>query len=125
MSFSLKVSEFSEWTILHLDGLFNAFNERQLLEALTPYRRLHKVGLDLSATESMNLRILQEIFRWSEEARKTGGDFVLIAPTDSVRRSVEIFLGLHRLQHVRSLAELSLRDFYRRPAGLYEGPAPL
>ncbi|MBX3017249.1 MAG: STAS domain-containing protein [Bdellovibrionaceae bacterium] len=125
MSFSLKVSEFSEWTILHLDGLFNAFNERQLLEALAPYRSLSKVGLDLSATESINLRVLQEIYRWSEDSRKNGGDFVLIAPTDSVRRAIEVFVGLHRMNHVRSLAELSLRDFYRRPAGLYEGPAPL
>lgn len=125
MSFSLKVSGFSEWTILHLDGLFNAFNERQLLEALAPYRSLRKLGLDLSETEAMNLRILQEIFRWSEATRKAGGDFVLIAPNDSVRRSIEIFLGLHRLQHVHSLSELSLRDFYHRPGPLVQGPAPI
>lgn len=108
---------------MHLDGLFNAFNERQLLEALDPYRKMAKVGLDLSETESMNMRILQEVFRWSENARKSGGDFVVIAPNDSVRRSIEIFLGLHRLQIVTSLAEISLRDFYRRPPVTAESSA--
>lgn len=121
MAFSVKMSEFADWTILHLDGLFNAFNERQLITALEPYRKLSKIGLDLSRTESVNLRILQEIYRWSEDLRKSGGDFVLIAPNDSVRRAIEIFLGMHRLQHVKSLAEISLRDFYRPRPGSEEG----
>lgn len=124
MTFSLKVSEFSRWKILHLDGRFNAFNERDLLEALVPYRSFDRVGLDLSQTESLNLRILQEILKWSEDLRAKGGDFVLISPTDSVRRSIEIFLGLHRLQHIQSLSELSLREFYQdaKLGGADKGP---
>ena len=98
MTFSLKVSEFSRWKILHLDGRFNAFNERDLLAALEPYREYDRVGLDLSQTESLNLRILQEIFKWSQKLRSSGGDFVIISPTDSVSRSIEIFLGMHRMQ---------------------------
>lgn len=122
MSMSLKVSEFSEWTILHLDGYFNAFNERRLLEALLPYKKVSKVGIDLSGTESINMRLLQEILRWSDANRATGGDFVLIAANDTVRRSMEIFVGLHRIHHVTSLAELSLRDFYQRPTSWFDGP---
>lgn len=114
MSFTLKTSESSTWKILHLQGRVDAFNDREVIEALRPLQgpETRRCVLELGQCESLNLKFLRELIHWAENLRVSGGELILMAAPVSIKRSLEIFVGRHRIRQVNSVGDLSLLDTY-------------
>lgn len=95
-------------------GHVDAFNERHVLETFKPHfeRPGRLMVLDLAYCESVNLKFLRELVRWSQALRDNGGELILMNGSVAVRRMIEIFVGPDRIRYISSLAELTLNEVY-------------
>lgn len=119
MSFSITTSEHENWKLVHFQGRVDAFNERAVLEAFKPFQAdpAKRVALELGQCESLNIRFLREIVRWAEDLRYAGGELILMNTPVAIKRTVEIFVGQHRIRQVASKADLTMLEVWGESRG--------
>lgn len=119
MSFSIKTSEHENWKLVHFQGRVDAFNERLVLEAFKPFQSdlSGRVALELSRCEGLNIRFLREIVRWSEDLRFAGHELILMSAPVQIKRTVEIFVGPHRIRQVETTHDLTMLEVWGETRG--------
>jgi anti-anti-sigma regulatory factor len=90
----LKTIELPGWTGLKVSGRIDAFNDRQMINALEQnIQNSSRVALDLSDAEFLSLQFLKFMGNLHRELGRNGGELALVRPSHNVRRQMEIFLG--------------------------------
>ena len=114
MTSFFKISDFSSWKVLQLVGRVEAATDSLIIQDL---RRLQKLehrhfALDLSQCLAVNLRFIMEIAHWADELKEQKGELIFLSPSASIQRSIDIFVGRHRVRQVESTEELSLQVLF-------------
>lgn len=99
------LTESDGWKVLAPLGVLNAANDRSMLEVLRG--DLGKwIVFDLSECESLSLRILLALSHKAQAVRSMGGELILLHPSDSLRRSLDIFVGRSAIREINDAREL-------------------
>ncbi len=114
MTSFFKVSDFASWKVLQLFGRVEAANDSLIIQDLRAFQKLeHRhFALDLSQCQSVNLRFIMEVAKWADWLKEQKGELIFLSPTASVQRSIDIFVGRHRVRQVESTSELSLQVMF-------------
>lgn len=114
MTSFFKVSDFASWKILQLYGRVEASNDALIIQDLRGFQKLeHRhFALDLSQCQSVNLRFIMEVAKWADWLKEQKGELIFLAAPASVQRSIDIFVGRHRVRQVESTSELSLQVMF-------------
>lgn len=109
---ALSFVEMPGWRGLKLTGRADAFNDRQLIQALEKTMAdSNRIAIDLSDAEFLSLQFLRALRFFSQELGKKGGEFVLVRPSHSVRRQIEIFFSPKAFRIFSSQQELQSGQF--------------
>jgi hypothetical protein len=114
MTSFFKVSDFASWKILQLFGRVEASNDSLIIQDLRNFQKLeHRhFALDLSQCQSVNLRFIMEVAKWADWLKEQKGELIFLAPQAAVQRSIDIFVGRHRVRQVESSSEMSLQVMF-------------
>lgn len=114
MTSFFKVSDFASWRILQLFGKVDSGNDALILQDLRNIQKAeHRhYALDLSQCQGINLRFIMEVAKWADWLKLNKGELIFLAPTATVQRSIDIFIGSQRIRHVENTAELSLQIMF-------------
>ena len=100
--------------MLQLFGRVDSANDALIIDDLRRFQKLEHLhfALDLSQCQSVNLRFIMEVAKWADWLKEQKGELIFLAPTASVQRSIDIFVGRHRVRQVESSSELSLQVMF-------------
>ena len=104
------------WFIERLGERIDSFNQNEFRAKIEQiFEQGHrKIALDLQQTKFLSLPSIRIIVDWAERLRRQGGDMLLIAPSEKLKRQIGIFGSLDRIIMARSTdladAKPSVRD---------------
>ena len=110
MSLKISTSKIDQWTLVFIDGRVDAFNDKKTIQVFEDLRISSecKIAVDLSKADFISLAFLRWLLSFSTALRTVQGDLVLLNPAHSIRRQIEIFIGLSSFKVFETLEDLNM-----------------
>lgn len=103
-----NVEQLRTWTVLSIQGRVDAFNVREMTTLLMGLAEEAPgaLAIDLGEAEFLSFQFIRHISAVAESFLKKGVQLSLVAPSEKLKRQMEIFAKIEHMVIYRSVDEL-------------------
>lgn len=97
------------WQVFSIVGRVDSFNFQAVKAALEATATQHpqRLVVDLAATDFLSIPFIKLLAQIGANLRKNGSKLTIVAPSEKLKRQIDIFASLDEMHVYRSIDQLS------------------
>ena len=103
-----EVKEYKDWLVISVENRIDSFNYSDITSAVD--KAIHNgqmhLALNLARAQFLSLPSIKFFSEKASELEKRGGQLALCAPSEKIKRQIQIFASVKSIRFYRSTDEL-------------------